>query len=207
MSRRAPFASLLSVPALTILLCACAGPAPTASDRQLTDDHASATSYSATIQSDLARLRAWDAAGPVSVGTTWGRDATVNDVIGRLEGLLARRAAPRAFYEMFQTSGASAVTVDGGPPSSRTVQFSAWTHCTGCSSGSTETGGEMTMTLVQGGSYTYGSSRFGNLSPYSSGWYNMSISGDRADASITTRHYIKYTANTYTKYSSAGATV
>jgi hypothetical protein len=189
---------------LTVVLGACDSPSLASSGQPSPQDEAPA--YAAAVRADLARLRA-PGMMVVAAGTTWQRDATASDVTGYLERLLVRPAGPRTTYDPLLLNGGSSISASGAPPMSRTVQFNAWTQCSGCSSASTETGGEMSMTLVQGGSYTTSSARYGNLSPYSSGWYVMGLSGVRADASISTVHYAKYASMTYTKRSSAGAPV
>lgn len=188
------------------ILSACDSPS-LATSEQVISPRNEAPTYAAAMRADIARLRASNTAGPASVGTTWGTHVTAADIAYQLERLLMQPAGPRASFESFFLNGGSSISVNGAPPASRNVEFGAWTHCSGCSSASTETGGEMSMTLVQSGGLRSATSRFGNPSPYSSGWYIMGISGVRADASIYTVHTARYVNTSYTKRSSAGATV
>ena len=196
--------SILAACPLIVVMSACESASLPIPDPSPADGAAEAY---ASARADIALYRDLHHAGSTHAGTTSQRDVTGPEMADHLERLLARAEGPRRSFDPLMLNGGSAVTASGDPGTARTVEFSAWTHCTGCSSGSTETGGDMKMTLVQGGSYTYSSSRFGNLSPYSSGRSTMGISGVRADASITTQHYAKYASNTYTRYSSAGGGV
>lgn len=120
---------------------------------------------------------------------------------------LARADQPRVGAEMFSMSGGSAISSSGSPPATRVVEFSAYTQCSACASGMTETGGEMRMSISSGGSSTNATNYFGQLGPYATGSYTMTVSGAAANASIMTLHTTRYSSQTYTTHSSANRTV
>lgn len=156
------------------------------------------------MRAEIARLRNTSGMG----GTSLGPNTTAADMADYLERLMLKGEGARSSYDMFMLNGASAIYPSGGsPPGTRTIEVSAWTHCNGCVSASTETGGDLRITFVQNGSNSPYPRRYSNLSPYSSGLWYFSVSGNRVDASVYTEHYAKYAGSEYTKRSSAAATV
>lgn len=156
------------------------------------------------MRAEIARLRN----APRTGGTSLGPKTTTADMADYLERLVLGGSGTRYSYDMFMLNGASAIYPTGGsPPGTRTVEVNAWTHCTGCVSASAETGGDLSIIFVQNGSNSPYPRRFSNLSPYSSGLWYFSVSGNRVDASVYTEHYVKYAGSIYKKRSSAAATL
>ena len=140
---------------------------------------------------------------PPAIGVTWSEAATLDDVIARAELARASYAPPTEPWLLegrirgpsasnFDVEGGSVISVNGGPPSTRMVTYSAFSHCTGqCESASLEVGGEMRMVQVaQGGTKTLDTyNNFAALSPYAAGYYYTSVSGALQNASVSTQHY------------------
>lgn len=184
------------------LLTSCGDLPVSAPQRTASPSHAEAAAASA-MQADIARLRN----APRTGGTSLGRGTTAADMAEYLERF-APGSGTRYSYDMFMLNGASAVYPTGGSaPGTRTVEVNAWTHCTGCVSASTETGGDVRIVFVQNGTNYPHPRRFSNLSPYSSGMWYFSVSGARVDASVFTEHYANYAWNKHTRRSSAVASL